>query len=159
MTYEAANVVSLFLTPTTIYLCFLTALLFYRNAANAFFSQHPKATGWIAMGIVASFSGSLVDNVYWGAAWSADFTHSAYRDWLFQHGVFSNIPFRQSCDSLGAYCHIIAAVSFYRDEQLASSKVSGRVQKEIKQLHRNIGYSFLVGVVFVAVLFAIRWSQ
>lgn len=63
------------------------------------------AVGWVALGIVLSFGGQFFDNLYWGFAWASEFINHPSKDFLFLHGVYSNIPFRQLAGMLAAYCH------------------------------------------------------
>lgn len=64
---------------------------------------------WLIMGVTVGFLGGVVDNIWWGVAWSFDFVELGnHRDWCFRHGVYSNIIFRQIFGAYAAYCHLVA---------------------------------------------------
>lgn len=77
----------------------------YRSLAKR---EDLKAHDWLILGVTVSFLGAIVDNAYWGIAWTADYLHSEYRDWWFRHGVYSNVLFRQLAGAYAAYCHMRA---------------------------------------------------
>jgi len=63
------------------------------------------------MGIVINFAGNLVDNLWWGIAWSIYYIQGdgMTDNFFFVNGSYSNVIFRQTAGILGALCHIRAA--------------------------------------------------
>ena len=110
---DAIEWVSLLLTIPTLFLC-VAVLWMYgseaRIAARVIASgEIPSRTNLLILGIVIGFAGSFLDNLYWGAAWFAEAVNSPYRDALFDHGVWSNLPFRQGTGIIAGACHVWAA--------------------------------------------------
>jgi len=147
MIYDLAEMISLFLTPAALYVCIATVSLFFQNAIRLFYKDHRQAVHWFAMGIVVGFTGSFLDNSYWGAAWSSKFINSIHADWWFANGAIANIPFRQMALIIAGYCHIRAGISYVDD--VADSQ-------EVKQLHSHLIVSFVVGFAYVAILLWVR---
>jgi hypothetical protein len=94
-------------------------------------------TQWLILGIAVGFLGSVLDNIYWGVAWTADFAELSSRDFWFRNGVWPNIPFRQVAGAYAAYCHLR---SYY-----AASKAGNR------KLVFYVVLSLLLGVAYVGV--------
>lgn len=111
MMLEYAEALSLILTWTTFYICVMVCYR-WRVQAAIFFSGNREAATWFALGVFTHFSMSLLDNAYWGAAWSAEYSQWVSRDWLFAHGAVTNIPFRQLGTIFAGYCHLRAALKF-----------------------------------------------
>ena len=108
--HVAAAFVSLALTPATIIACIAVLVMWSKGALKSVWSRHKTDVQWFMIGVVISFVGAAVDNLYWGLAWLADYTGSSLRDALFRNGVYSNVPFRQVCTVIAAGCHIKAAL-------------------------------------------------
>lgn len=70
----------------------------------------PEYHSLLIVGIVVGFLGSVLDNAYWGAAWSSEFFDHESRDSLFQYGVWSNVPFRQLAGTAAGSLHVWAHV-------------------------------------------------
>lgn len=91
-------------------------LTFPTVVASAFviylwFPMVPKeAKHWLILGIALGFLGTIVDNTWWGIAWYMRRVNDPHWTWWFDHGVYSNIFFRQGCKLAAAYCHIKAAM-------------------------------------------------
>lgn len=60
-------------------------------------------------GIAVGFAVSFFDNLYWGAAWLAEFMNSDNKRFLFENGVYSNVPFRQTAGIFAAGLHLAAS--------------------------------------------------
>jgi len=72
--------------------------------------SRPEYHALLIVGIAVGFLGSVLDNAYWGAAWSAEFFDHQSRDDLFKYGVWSNVPFRQGAGILAGSLHVWAQV-------------------------------------------------
>lgn len=109
--HSAVTLLSLALTPATIIAAIVVLVLWWKSTKRAFWVRHKTEVQWFILGVSISFLGSVVDNFYWGLAWTADYTGHESRDALFKYGVYSNAPFRQLCTILAAVCHIRAAMT------------------------------------------------
>ena len=78
----------------------------FRNQARVDWT----ATDWLILGICFSFLGSIGDNIWWGVAWMLKYFNDPAWIWWFDHGVYSNILFRQAFKIAAGYCHLRAAV-------------------------------------------------
>ena len=74
------------------------------------FPEFWSARDWLIVGICLSFTGSIGDNLWWGMAWLLRFLHESSWEWWFDHGVYSNVIFRQGFKLAAGYCHLRAAV-------------------------------------------------
>lgn len=77
----------------------------------------------LIVGILIGFMGSLVDNVYWGCAWLAEYMGWGSAKMLFANGVWSNVPFRQFAGIAAAILHLYAVLD--RRELVCLMKISG----------------------------------
>lgn len=107
--------------------------------------QRATTRDWIMLGVTISFVGQIGDNVYWGVAWTANFLDSPWASSLFQAGVFSNIPFRQGCGTVAAYCHLRA----YCD-------ITKNPRESVRALHEYALTSVLLGVLAALLLLHAR---
>ena len=107
---EFVTFLSLVLTPPTIAAAVAVVLIFYKSFQNALSANEKTEKHWLIAGVFIGFFGGVFDNAYWGIAWAADYLDHPAKDWWFQNGVFSNLPFRQLATLAAAYCHIRAAV-------------------------------------------------
>ena len=98
--------------------------------------------GWLISGVVVSFAGSVLDNLYWSLPWGASYLGLDCAQWLHQSGVYFNILSRQGCGILAAYCHLRAA-------DLAPT-IAG------KRCDQILATSSLAGVMLGGVLWAVR---
>ena len=63
-------------------------------------------------GVVVAFAGQIGDNLWWGIAWSQQYTSGATEslgNWWSRHGTFSNIFCRQIATVVAAILHLMAA--------------------------------------------------
>lgn len=110
MVHDVVTVASLALSIPTIVSAFLVVWLWLPPALAEWRSDSEvSANGYFMLGVAVGFVGSLIDNVYWGAAWTAEFHGSPLAEPLFQGGVYSNLLFRQTCGLAAAYLHLRAA--------------------------------------------------
>jgi len=111
MIHDTVTLLSLMLTPATIISCLAVTVLWFDSAKKAFYERHKTEMHWLILGVFFSFIGSMVDNTYWGLAWSASYLDDPAKEALFHNGVYSNLPFRQITTLVAAYCHVRAAVA------------------------------------------------
>lgn len=100
---NTAIYVSLLLTFPTIVACIFVLYVWTPHLPR-------EAKHWLLVGIAFSFVGSIVDNTWWGIAWYLRREDDPSWHWWFDHGVYSNIFFRQAFKLIAAYCHIKAAI-------------------------------------------------
>jgi len=101
------------LTVLTILLGIAVVVHWGQSAANAITSDKKLTSEqWLILGVVIAFIGQTLDNTYWLITWTAHYFDNAspLSDFLFEHGTLVNIPFRQICGIVAAYCHVYAAV-------------------------------------------------
>ena len=102
------------LTIVTIFLA-VAVMLKWRLAAEeaAFKKTQLTSVQWLIIGIWVAFLGQTVDNLYWLIAWTSHHfsNHGTLTTWLFDNGIFFNIPFRQTLGIIAAYCHLKSAQS------------------------------------------------
>lgn len=109
--HETVTLMSLALTPPTIIASIAVLSIWYQSTRKALANRQKTEMHWLIIGVFIGFTGSVVDNAYWGIAWATDFVGHTSKDWLFHYGVFSNLPFRQIATLAAAYCHIRAALT------------------------------------------------
>lgn len=129
-----AEAISLILTFTAMQVFFHTCYR-WRMQIIEFLKGARESISWIGAGIFIGFTGSFLDNFYWGLAWSADYAQHPARDWLFRNGVYPNIPFRQVAGTVAGYFHLRGAMLYFNEP--------------IGPLHRNILISTLIGCGYV----------
>ena len=109
---EAADAISLAATWPTILIGFGVVVHWGPEAWKAFLKNRKQRTAqeWLILGIAVGFLGSVLDNGYWGLAWSSHFIdhHSETTNTLFHRGVYFNIPFRQLSGCYAGYCHLFS---------------------------------------------------
>jgi hypothetical protein len=72
------------------------------------------AQDWLILGIVASFTAALFDNLWWAGFWLADWLGNAQAaHWFQRNGALVNVIFRQGANILAAGCHVVAAMLFH----------------------------------------------
>jgi len=110
--HKIAEVISLGITPSTVILSAGVLVLWGKETLCVLKNGPNSSQCWFILGVSTSFLGAMVDNLYWGAAWTAEFFNLSCSRELFMSGVYSNIIFRQVLGSVAAYCHIRAAYEF-----------------------------------------------
>jgi len=106
----SAIVVSAFLAVSCIVMSMAVILLWLPGNLGESKSKHSVSVRWLVTGIVASFVASIIDNAWWGIAWSLRYADNPSWHWWFDFGVYSNIASRQGIKIFAAWCHIKAAV-------------------------------------------------
>ena len=107
-TQNTAEIVSLGLTVPTVVLGIGVCIHWGRSAMAALLlsASERSAIDWLILGIFVGFLGMVLDNSYWGIAWTASYIEHESKDALFNSGVYFNIPFRQLAGLYAAYCHL-----------------------------------------------------
>lgn len=136
---EVVVFLSLALTPATIIMSLMVCVVWRKAAIDAIQDEEKTDLDWFIVGVFVGFLGSSIDNIYWCIAWSLDFIDSSYKDWFFEHGAWSNLPFRQACTTIAAACHLVAA-----------SHTSNKV------LRAAASFSFVMTVIFLAALLMVK---
>lgn len=110
--HDFVTLLSLALTPLTILASAAVIYFFYKPFVRACSSRDKDAVQWMILGVVIGFAGSILDNIWWGFAWSADYLDntSAFRHFMFDHGVYSNAFARQAMGIIAGLCHISSAL-------------------------------------------------
>lgn len=109
----AAELLSLSLSVTVVFLCAFTVRIFYTGLLNWWKKGSERdAQDWLIAGIGFGFIADKVDNAYWLIPWTSKFLGLEYTGALMSFGVFSNIPFRQLLGGFSAYCHLRGHHSF-----------------------------------------------
>ena len=110
--HKAAELISLALTVPTVLLGSLVVVIWGKSSIKALKARRKTATDWLILGIVVSFVGSSLDNIYWGIAWGSDLLGLKSGAAWFRNGVYTNIPFRQTAGIIAAFCHLRGAISW-----------------------------------------------
>ena len=111
-THKAAELLSLALTVPTVIFGVMVVVIWGKSILKRFSAEDRTATDWLILGIVISFIGSGLDNIYWGITWGSDFLGLESSASWFRNGVYANIPFRQTAGIVAALCHLRGAVSW-----------------------------------------------
>lgn len=154
---QQAEIISMWLTIPTLALGINVIRLFWRRSLSAFIhslrtGKRPGSVDCIRMGITLGFAGGVLDNLYWLVAWSLSYVEApkSIIDWFFFHGVWANIPFRQSTGILAAYLHCVA------DTKGETDDYPDDTMKQHSQLTRIVIISFIGGGVYALVLWLIK---
>lgn len=107
--HESFSLLSLGATPLAITSCLGVIYIWFKPALRSIFVSDRTEVQWFMLGVIIGFSGSLIDNIYWGLAWTADFTSHELREWLFRNGVYQNSISRQLATIVAGLCHIKAS--------------------------------------------------
>lgn len=143
---SAAEMASLFLTVPTVVLSAHVVCMWWKDAVEAFRSDHKTANHWFIMGVAIGFIGGVFDNIYWGVAWSLEFINSSYAPWWFRHGSIPNVFFRQLAGTIAAYCHVRAAYTFGND-------------KPVRDFNLWLKVQVMAGVLFIVFLMMLRGAS
>jgi hypothetical protein len=112
-TKELFTLLSLGLTPMTILANCAVISLWYTPFVRALSTREKTAVGWLIIGVVINFSGGVIDNIWWGIAWSYNYLNNTgeIKEFFFTNGVYSNTFFRQMTGIAGALCHIKSGIT------------------------------------------------
>lgn len=142
-----AELLSLFLTLPTIIMACVVIYLWGPKTAFILKGKRPiKDCDWFIIGVTVGFIGQFADNLYWAIPWSLSYIGSEYTDLFMFNGVWFNIPSRQICGIIAAYCHIKSYLMY-------CSSSDTNEARNITIL--NTG-SFVLGGVYIAILMYLR---
>lgn len=143
--HGAATLLSLALTPATIYLSIWVCYLWWSEATSGWHSDSRSPQDYFVMGVFISFAGGAVDNTYWGLAWTAHYLGLVVTSKLFDNGVLFNLPFRQVTTALAGYFHVRASIEMAADR---AHKTTG--------LKANVISLVAAGFVFAWILWLVK---
>lgn len=103
---------------------------------------------FLIAGVYIGFWGSMIDNAWWGVAWSADYLELPFRNFFFHNGVYPNTFFRQTALIIAGGLHVHAE-NMAKDTERASELAK-------KKTRRVVIFSIIAGVAYVALLVALR---
>lgn len=146
-----AELISLGLTVPLVVLALNVVRIYGVNALKTAVAISKKrsisSVEWLVLGIVVSFIGAIFDNLYWGAAWTAEYLDLEAKRALFSFGVYANIPFRQIAGMLAAYCHCVIS----EEEQKTNAKFV-LVPRIFDDLSKIVWVSFVLAVLLILTL-------
>ena len=137
------DIISGGLTVLTILMGVLVLVHWIKPAATALKSRRKiSSEQWLIIGVVVAFIGQTLDNSYWLITWTANYfdSESTLTHWLFDNGPAANLPFRQVCGIVAAYCHVYAAVMI---DEIKTQKF-----KTLVLISSIVGVIFSLGMVF-----------
>ena len=145
---DLAELVSNGLTVSLIILGFHVVNYWWPQTSAAYLKfkrgEDLTSTEKLIVGIFISFVAVILDNLYWGLAWTFHYLEHPYASIMISHGFYPNIPFRQGLGVLAAYLHIVA----YHQTNDGTG-----VDKAV--LHLKI--SMIAGLVYSIALFSYRF--
>ena len=116
---DIAALISLALTVPTVMFAVAVLCIWGKEALRVFKAGPSNPMEWLIIGVVIAFLGSVVNNLYWGFAWSHTYLSGQELDPTIAHmGVVFNIFFRQVCGILAAYCHLKSYTELKKDSNL-----------------------------------------
>lgn len=137
-----AELVSLGMTIPTVVLAFLVVWTWFPSLWISWRSRATDAHSWFIYGVVIGFLGSLLDNIYWGVAWTTHFLGTPGHQYIFEAGAAFNIVFRQAAGVTAGLCHLKAA-------QISS-------EKRPRRLNLVLLWSHVAGALFSLLLLWLR---
>ena len=160
--HDTAELVSLGLTVPTITMSVMVCYWWRKAALKAVRTSFNMRTGsdWLILGVWIAFAGSIVDNAFWGAAWTSEYLGLPFTETLFLNGVYFNIPARQMAGAMGGYCHLLAAVivpiraANQSDEEFAREMKTIKVERKL--IFGLAGASLIAGVIVSVCLVLIK---
>ena len=142
---DLIELLSLGFTVPTIVLSLNVVRIFGRRAIDSLKCKRWGVIDLFILGITVGFVGSTLDNLYWGAAWTADYLDWEIKETLFQWGAWSNIPNRQITTTLAAFLHCLVDKG---DVDL--------VRRNDIHLKTVIWFSFALMILVMAILYLLK---
>jgi hypothetical protein len=99
---------------------------------------------WILIGLLFSFSGKIVESVWWSIPWTMAYIDHPKWFKFNSYGVFFNIIFRQAFFTVSAYCHLRAFLP------------PNTGKKALTYMHYMLFVAFLFGQAFAIYLYYIK---
>lgn len=146
--HSQAELISLALTVAGLIWAFEVIRFWFPEAITACRAKAKTPSQWLVLGIVVAFLGSILDNVYWGIAWTAALFELPFKKWMFHNGVFANVPFRQLPLVIASMLHALGAVVHTHDPEVRS--------RELKRFKVVIWISAIAGVMTYFVLLGLK---
>lgn len=98
-------------------------------------------------GVYIAFFGSMIDNTWWGIAWTLDYLDRPSRDFWFINGVYPNVIFRQIALIWAGVLHI-SAENMSRKTQIAKD-MSRKNSTQIFAISGAIGLLYILTLYLV----------
>lgn len=155
-----AELISLASTGPTLMSAVLV-LLYWKGFLQKTFRTNPsewKAMDMFVVGICLAFAGDFMDNLYWGLAWTAEYLNSPIAKFLFNKGVYSNIPFRQASGAFAGYIHVRGCIAEMFYDYSKPCEENERFYEHLRRLNQIMMASIVFGIVYVIVLVVIRFN-
>lgn len=148
----SAEILSLALTVSGIIWAIEVIRYWWPEARAAWVKPSKERTpsDWLILGIVWSFAGSILDNLYWAAAWFSRLMELGVADGLFFNGVYANIPFRQMPLIIASMLHTLGAVA-----QKSNPVVRARAFRRFKLMVWHSAGAFVVTLILLVILRAL----
>ena len=110
-----AEIWSLALTVAGIIWAYEVLRFWREDTIAAWKAESRTAAQWLILGIVISFAGSILDNLYWGVAWGTHYLGLEISAKFFRNGVWSNLPFRQLPLIFASVLHAYGSIVYKSD--------------------------------------------
>lgn len=148
MYQNIAELVSLGLTVPLTLLGIWVVRLYWRASLEALSSNCKTSIQWFAIGITVGFLGSSIDNFYWTIPWTASYLELPATAELVNVGTYFNIPFRQLCGIIAAYCHVRSALEFMHAEDSDSG---------VGRLNKWVLLWLIFGAILASIMMLLKW--
>lgn len=103
---DCGSILSLFMTWPLLVAAGYVLYIWGYASATVIPKKQKTQVEWLIIGISIGFVSTILDNVYWTIAWSADFIDHPEAQQIVLNGVIANIFFRQLLGIMAAVCHI-----------------------------------------------------
>ena len=150
MIHDLATLLSLGMTWPALAVCMLVLTSWYQQYIVYCKAVVKKPSMMLIAGVMIGFAGSMVDNFWWGLAWTADYIAPEHpvRDFLFLNGVYPNIFFRQGALIWAGMLHI--------NPENMSRKTQVQTAMARKKTKAIILTSIIVGVIYIGILVILK---
>lgn len=146
--HSVMTLISMGLTSPALTVCVLVLMSWHVSYVEYCRTRSKDPSLMLIAGVYIGFFGSMVDNAWWGLAWSFDYLSHPYRDFFFHNGIYPNTFFRQGALIWAGILHVSA-------ENL-SRKTKGARDLATRNTRRIIVISAIVGLAYMALLFAMK---
>ena len=147
--YDFLTLFSLGLTVPAMTMAIMVLFTFHKEFILYKQAENPTKGQTIIAGIYRGFFGAVVDNAWWGAAWTFDYLGmEGPRNFFFIYGVVVNVVFRQGALIWSGFLHIKAG-DLNNDELALIERAKRRTMKILKQ-------SLVCGVIYILLLVVVK---
>lgn len=131
----------------------LFVVILWSSHLPALLKGHNRCSfDYFILGVIASFSGEILDSLYWAVAWTLEFIDHPAAPTAVQYGVWFNIVFRQALTILAAFCHL-KSYQLHRAETLAFREYfPSFIDASSNRIFSVFLAVLLAGLIYVAVL-------